>query len=172
MTSMASGEAQGLAGALSQWLGLALSVAICFSAAAVGAHVTRPEIGGWYATLNKPLWNPPNWVFGPMWSMLYLLMGIAAWLVWRERGFAAEAALPLGLFAAQLALNVLWSIIFFGMHRIRLAFVEITLLCVAIGATLSVFAGVNRLAAWLLLPYLLWVMFASLLNYTIWKLNS
>ena len=156
---------------LAQWLALGLCVAVCFVAAGTAARFTGPEIGGWYAGLNKPSWNPPNRIFGPVWSTLFFLMGVAVWLVWRERAFSAAAARPLALFAAQLSLNMLWSFLFFRMHRPGLALIEIVLLWGAILATLVAFARVNSLAAWLLVPYLLWVSFAVLLNYTIWKIN-
>lgn len=156
---------------LSQWLGLLASIAICFAAAGFGSLFTVPAIAGWYATLNKPAWNPPNWIFGPVWSTLYLLMAIAAWLVWREWGFKA-AGLALTLFALQLCLNALWSYLFFGLHNPALAFIEIILLWLAILATVCAFLKLNTLASVLLLPYILWVTFAAFLNYTIWKLNS
>ena len=171
-TLVSAGAQRAAPQGLSQWLALGVCVGVCFAAAALAARLTSPEIGGWYAALNKPAWNPPNRVFGPVWSALYLLMGVAVWLVWRARGFSADAALPLLLFAAQLALNMLWSLLFFRMHRPGLAFGEIASLWVAIFATLLAFLRVSPLAAWLLVPYLLWVTFAAVLNYTIWKLNS
>ncbi|MDQ3651178.1 MAG: tryptophan-rich sensory protein, partial [Acidobacteriota bacterium] len=100
-----------------QWLGLVVSIVICFGVAALGSLATDPNIDGWYAALRKPSWNPPNWIFGPVWSMLYLLMAVAAWLVWRRRGFAGASLLPLALFGIQLVLNGLWSVLFFGWHR-------------------------------------------------------
>src|SRR5262245_12415992 len=110
-----------------QILGLVIALAVCFGAAAVGSAVTLPEINGWYASLPKPSWNPPNWVFGPVWSTLYLLMAVSAWLVWREAGFTG-ARIALALFGIQLALNVLWSVLFFGWHRPDLALVDIAAL--------------------------------------------
>ena len=155
----------------SQWLALGAFVAVCFTAAALGSMFTTPEIAGWYAHLNKPQWTPPNWVFGPVWSTLYLMMAVAAWLVWREHGLRG-AVLPLALFAAQLLLNTLWSIIFFGLHRVGLAFFDIALLWGAILVTMMAFWRVVPLAGWLMLPYLLWVAYASALNFTIWRMNS
>ena len=110
-----------------QATGLVVSIVVCFGAAGIGSMLTAPSIGGWYATLLKPAWTPPNWVFGPVWSLLYLAMAVAAWLVWRQVGFP-RAASALNLFALQLVLNVCWSAIFFGAHRPGLAFAEILLL--------------------------------------------
>ena len=156
---------------VSQWLALGVSIAVCFAAAALGSMFTTPEIAGWYARLNKPGWTPPNWVFGPVWSTLYLMMAVAAWLVWREHGVRG-AVVPLVLFAAQLLLNTLWSILFFGLHRVGLALADIVLLWGAILVTMLAFWRVSPLACWLLLPYLLWVTYASALNFSIWRMNS
>ncbi len=155
-----------------QWLGLVVSIVVCFGVAALGSLATDPNIDGWYAALRKPSWNPPNWVFGPVWSMLYLLMAVAAWLVWRRRGFAGASLLPLVLFGVQLVLNGLWSVLFFGWHRPDLAFIEIVFLWSAILATMLAFRRVVPLAAALLVPYFLWVTFAAFLNFTIWSMNS
>lgn len=155
----------------SQLIGLIAAVGICFAAAGLGSLFTAPAIAGWYATINKPAWNPPNWIFGPVWSTLYLLMAIAAWLVWRDWGFQA-AGLAFTFFALQLCLNALWSYLFFGLHKPAFAFIEIIFLWLAILATLIAFFKLNTLAGALLLPYILWVTFAAFLNYTIWKLNS
>lgn len=163
-------KARGVVAGWRAWAGLIVFVAVCFGAAGVGSLYTNPSVDPWYAALTKPSWNPPNWVFGPVWTMLYLMMAVAAWLVWRRRG--AAAGVPLALFAAQLALNALWSYLFFGLHRPGLAFAEITLLWAAILATLLAFRRVVPLAAWLLVPYLLWVTFAAFLNFTIWRLNG
>ncbi|HVF86540.1 MAG TPA: TspO/MBR family protein [Pyrinomonadaceae bacterium] len=154
------------------WAGLIIFVTVCFVVAGLGALSTNPSIDNWYAPLAKPSWNPPNWVFGPVWTILYLMMAIAAWLVWRRKGSVAAAAVPLALFAVQLALNALWSYLFFGLHRPDLAFAEIVLLWAAILATLLAFRRVMPLAGWLLLPYLLWVTFAAFLNFTIQRMNS
>ena len=156
---------------LRQVIGLALSVAVCFAAAGLGSLFTRPAIEGWYASLPKPSWTPPNWVFGPVWTVLYLSMAIAAWLVWRRGGFPG-AKLPLALFAAQLALNVAWSGLFFGLRTPGAAFAEIVLLWLFILATAIAFWPISRVAAWLMLPYLLWVTYAAGLNYSIWRLSA
>lgn len=153
-----------------QAIGLFIAIAICFAAAGLGGLVTTPHIPGWYATLAKPTWNPPAWIFGPVWSLLYLMMAVAVWLVWRQAGIAA-AKLPLGLFAVQLTLNSLWSVLFFGLHSPGAAAAEILLLWAAILATLITFWQRSKLAGWLLVPYLAWVSFAAVLNVTICRLN-
>jgi translocator protein len=142
-------------------------LALCYSVASLGA-VFMP--GEWYAALKKPAWNPPGWIFGPVWTALYTMMAVAAWLVWRQGGWG-EQRKPLLIFLAQLALNALWTPLFFGWHRPGVAFAEIVLLWLAIAATLTAFRSVSRVAAWLLAPYLAWVSFASVLNFTLWRLN-
>ena len=149
------------------WPGLVFWLLACF-AAPVSASWARPD--AWYAALVKPAWNPPGWVFGPVWTTLYLLMGTAAWLVWRRGGWGAQRR-PLSWFAAQLALNALWTPLFFGFHRIDLALLEIVVLWAAIVATIVAFARTSRAAAWLLAPYLAWVSFATFLTFTLWRLN-
>jgi tryptophan-rich sensory protein len=148
-------------------LALAGWVALCFSAASLGAFFMPGE---WYASLKKPSWNPPGWIFGPVWTALYAMMAVAAWLVWRRGGFAAQRR-PLGWFLAQLALNAAWTPLFFGLHWPGVAFAEIVLLWLAIVATLAAFRPVNRAATFLLVPYLLWVTFAAALNFALWRLN-
>lgn len=155
---------------LAKTLALVLLVAVCLGAAALGGLATAPEIPGWYATLEKPAWNPPSWVFGPVWTTLYLLMAIAAWLVWTRSGLA-DARGALTLFAIQLALNVAWSFIFFGARRPGWALLELVVLWCAILATLLAFRRHSEAAGWLLVPYLAWVTFAGVLNATIWRLN-
>jgi len=148
-------------------LGLSGWLLLCFAAASGGAAFPPGE---WYASLNKPAWNPPGWIFGPVWSALYLMMAVAAWLVWQRGGFAAQRR-ALGLFVAQLVLNALWTPLFFGLRQPGLAFAEILLLWVTLLATLMAFRPVSRFAAWLLAPYLAWVSFAAVLNGTLWRLN-
>ncbi|NLF72596.1 MAG: tryptophan-rich sensory protein [Candidatus Anammoximicrobium sp.] len=152
-------------------IGLVVLIAVCLGAGGLGAIATTPEIDGWYRTLAKPAWNPPGSVFGPVWTTLYVLMAIAAWLVWKPAGFRA-AARPLTLFGVQLALNVSWSWIFFGLHQPGWAFAEIVMLWLAIVATTSAFFRCSKLAGWLLVPYGAWVSFAVVLNFTIWRLNG
>ncbi len=149
-------------------LGLIGWVLLSLAAGWVGSRFMP---GAWYAGLAKPSWNPPSWVFAPVWSALYLLMGVAAWLVWRRAGFAG-APTALGLFVLQLVLNSLWSFLFFGLHRPGFAFLEIVALWAAILATLIAFWRVSPPAGALLLPYLAWVSFASALNLQLWRLNA
>jgi tryptophan-rich sensory protein len=151
------------------WLGLAGWLALCAIAGAVGA-IASADAKEFYATLEQPAWAPPSAVFGPVWTLLYMAMAGAAWLVWRERGFA-RARGALGLFVAQLLLNALWSWLFFAWHRGALAFADIVALLALIVATMVAFAKIRRLAAWLLAPYLAWVSFATLLNYAVWQRN-
>ena len=141
---------------------------LCFGAAALGGLFMPGE---WYASLRKPAWNPPSWVFGPVWTALYTMMAVAAWLVWRHGGFAARRR-PLILFLVQLALNAAWTPLFFGLQQPGWAFAEIVLLWLAIAATLAAFRPVSPAAAWLLAPYLAWVSFAALLNFSLWRLNA
>ena len=150
-----------------QLLALAGWLLVCFAAATMGGLFMPGE---WYASLKKPSWNPPGWVFGPVWTALYTMMAVAAWLVWRHGGWAAQRR-PLGLFLAQLALNAAWTPLFFGLHWPGVAFFEIVLLWLAIAATIAAFRPVSRAAMGLLMPYLAWVSFAAALNFTLWRLN-
>ena len=152
-----------------QVVGLIGWLVLCFAAAGIGGMVTAPAIPGWYAQLAKPAWNPPAAVFGPVWSVLYALMAVAAWLVWRQARSANRGAL--GLFLVQLALNLAWSLIFFGLHSPALALVDICLLWAAILLTLLAFHRASRWGAALLAPYLAWVSFALVLNLAVWRLN-
>ena len=152
----------------SRWLGLLGWIAVTFLAAAVGSQFMPGE---WYASLEKPAWNPPSWVFGPVWTTLYLLMAIAAWLVWRAYGFAGARA-ALTLYLVQLAANAAWSWLFFGRQDIGLALADIVVLWVLIALTIAHFHRHHRTAALLLLPYLLWVSFATALNFALWRLNG
>lgn len=150
---------------------LVVILIICFAAAGLGSVATTPNIPTWFATLAKPSWNPPNWLFGPVWTVLYICMAVAAWLVWRQGGWG-QAHWPLTLFSVQLALNAAWSWIFFGFHMPGAAFVEVLILLAAIAATAVAFWPKSKAAAILMSPYLLWVAFASVLNFTIWRLNA
>ncbi len=151
-----------------QILGGVVWLGVTFGAAAVGARSMPDE---WVRALKKPRWNPPNWIFAPVWTVLYLLMAAAAWLVWRRYGISA-AVVPLGVFVVQLVLNALWSWLFFGRHQIGGALIEIVLLWLAIVATIVLFWEREPLAGILLLPYLAWVSFATVLNATLWKMNG
>jgi tryptophan-rich sensory protein len=139
----------------------------CFVAAAMGGLFMPGE---WYASLRKPSWNPPGWIFGPVWTVLYTMMAVAAWMVWRRGGWGKQRT-PLLVFLAQLMLNALWTPLFFGLQRPGLAFAEILLLWLAIVVTIVVFNPVSRPAMLLLVPYLAWVSFAAALNFTLWRLN-
>ncbi len=150
-----------------QLIGLLGSLLAAFAAGAVGA-IASVDAASFYAQLSKPFWAPPAGVFGPVWSALYALMGVAAWLVWRSPG---RKELALGLFGAQLAANALWSWLFFAWHRGALAAVEVLVLLALIVATVVAFWRSSRLAALLLVPYLLWVSFASALTWAVWQRN-
>jgi benzodiazapine receptor len=154
-----------------QLLGLVVFLAFSFTAAGLGSLATTPNIASWYATLEKPTWTPPNWLFGPVWTVLYICMAVAAWLVWRK-GRLAENRLPLGLFTVQLALNSAWSWLFFGFHLPGAAFAEILILLAAIAVTTVAFWRRSLAAGLLMMPYLGWVGFASALNWGIWRLNG
>ena len=153
-----------------QALALGLFYLLCFLAAGLGSLFTMVSLGSWYAGLAKPSWNPPSWLFGPVWTVLYAMMAVAGWLVWRRGGAASQLALR--WFAVQLVLNVGWSAVFFGLQLPGLAFVEILVLWVAIAVTLVTSWKVSRAAGILLAPYLLWVSFAAVLNFAIWRLNA
>ena len=154
----------------SKWMSWIAFVAICFGAAAVGGWFTDSSVKTWYPGLMKPAGTPPAWVFGPVWSVLYLLMATAAWLIWLER-HAHDVRLPLGLFFGQLLLNAAWSVIFFGLQRPGLALVEIMVLLPAIVLTTISFSARSRQAFWLMTPYLAWVAYATYLNFGFWRLN-
>lgn len=141
---------------------------LCFLAAAMGA-LFKP--GEWYEQLAKPSWRPPNWLFAPVWTFLYLAIAVSGWLVWREVGLA-DGPLALSIYLVQLLLNASWTPLFFGLHRPDLAFLNIALLWLSILATIAVFHPISASAAWLLLPYVLWVTFAAALNFSIWRLNA
>jgi len=150
---------------------LAASVGVCLAAGAIGSFATISNISTWYAALQKPWFTPPNWLFGPAWTTLYVLMGVALFLVWKK-GFESKGVkTAVGVFAVQLVLNVLWSVAFFGMQSPLLGLVVIALLWLAIAASIYVFWKISRPAAALLVPYIAWVSFAAFLNYSVWLLN-
>jgi tryptophan-rich sensory protein len=150
------------------WLGLVAWIVLCFAAAAIGSAFTTPSLEPWYRDLAKPPGNPPNWIFGPVWSALYLAMAIAAWRVWKTRRLGEPA---LKVFGVQLALNTLWSVLFFYTHNPGAALVDIVLLWAGIATTLAMFWRIDRVAGALFVPYLAWVSFATYLNAAIWWLN-
>ena len=143
-------------------------VGLCLAVGGVSGNSLSAGAREWFPTLVKPSFNPPSWVFAPVWTVLYIMMGIAAWLVWRHGG---DITLALWMFFIQLALNFLWSFLFFNLHRLDIALVDITALWIGIAATLYLFWNVDMRAGLLLVPYLAWVSFASLLNASFWRLN-
>jgi translocator protein len=156
---------------LKNWLILLGFIILSESAGIIGSVFTAPAIESWYLGIIKPELNPPSWVFGPVWTTLFALMGIAAFLVWKKGLNNKGVKIALDIFILQLILNTFWSIIFFGLESPGWAFVEIIFLWVAILATVIAFARVSKPATWLLLPYILWVSFAVYLNYSVWILN-
>ncbi|MFH1335241.1 MAG: TspO/MBR family protein [Candidatus Zixiibacteriota bacterium] len=153
-------------------LKLIICIGVCQLAGFVGSLFTTPSIPTWYAAIRKPSFTPPNSVFGPVWTTLFLLMGISAYLIWRKGLQDKNVKLALLIFIAQLGLNVLWSILFFGLHSPFSAFIEIIILWLVILVTFVSFMKISKPAGILLLPYLIWVAFAAILNYNLWKLNS
>ncbi|MBE35989.1 MAG: sensory protein TspO [Opitutaceae bacterium] len=141
-----------------------------FSAAAIGAYATGESVRTWYPLLNKPTWNPPSWLFGPVWTVLYIMMSVAAWRIWKLRD-QPGVKFVLGLFFGQLVLNALWSILFFGLHSPGWALIEISILWSSLALLQRALWRLDRLAGWLWAPYLTWVSFATFLNGTIWWLN-
>lgn len=152
---------------------LAVAIGVCEMAGLVGSIFTLSAIPTWYASLVKPAFSPPNWVFGPVWTTLYAFMGVSLYLVWVNRSSkkTPDRKKGIGLFFIQLVLNTLWSIIFFGLRSPILALIEIVVLWVVLALTVKQFSIISKLAAYLLLPYLVWVTFAGYLNYQIWLLN-
>ena len=151
-------------------LGFIAFLVLCLAVAALGGAATASSVGNWYPTLAKPAFNPPNWIFAPVWTALYFMMAVAGWGVWRRDGLR-RARWALTLFALQLALNLAWSILFFGMHSIGAALIEIVVLLLAILATALAFWRRDRAAGMLFVPYAAWVAFAAVLNAAIWRLN-
>ncbi len=150
---------------------LIAAVLIVFFSGAIGTLATLPEITTWYVALAKPSWTPPNDWFGPIWSSLYILIGIALFLVWREGWDRKEVRLAIGIFAVQLVLNILWSLVFFGLHSILGGFILILLLWLAILTNILAFYIISKPAGLLLIPYIIWVSIASYLNYSVLMLN-
>jgi len=140
--------------------------------AIIGALFTGTGVNSWYNLIEKPAFNPPNWLFGPVWTLLYVLMGVSAFLIWRLGLNKKEIRFALLIFIFQLALNLFWSFIFFGLQNPGIALTEIISLWFAILATILAFYQINKVAAYLLIPYILWVTFAAFLNYSIWDLNK
>lgn len=153
-------------------LGLGVAVLGPLGVGGLAGFATAGAIPTWYAGLQKPSWNPPNWLFGPAWTLLYLLMGVASWLVWRQARKGKAVGPALTLYGIQLALNLGWSLIFFGARRPFWALVEIVPLWCFIAATMVKFFKVSKTAGALLIPYQLWVSFATVLNVAVWRLNG
>ena len=152
-------------------LKIVLVVVLCVTVGYLSGLVTRESILTWYVTLNKPSFNPPNWVFAPVWTLLYIIMGVAAGMIWTSNSEEQTTKKALGFFAIQLGLNALWSCLFFGLHNPLLALIEIILLWLMILETYNLFKKINKTAGILLLHYLAWVSFATILNASIWWLN-
>lgn len=157
---------------LKEFIKLVVSIIIVFIAGAIGNFATMSEITTWYAALAKPSWTPPNWLFGPVWTTLYILMGIALYLVWSKGLERKDVKIAIGVFAVQLILNTLWSIIFFGSHSLFGGLVTIIILWIAILANIIVFYRISKPAGLLLIPYIVWVSIASYLNYSVYLLNT
>jgi translocator protein len=150
---------------------LIISIVTTVGMGLLGGIFTAQEIHGWFLHLNKPSWNPPNWLFAPVWTTLYVLMGIAFYLIWKTKANADTKQWAIIIFIAQFALNFIWSYIFFKEHLMGWAFTDIIVLWIAILCTIIAFSKINKTAAWLLVPYISWVSFAAILNLTIWKMN-
>ncbi|MDD5218112.1 MAG: tryptophan-rich sensory protein [Candidatus Omnitrophica bacterium] len=156
---------------ISNWLQLILAITLCQAAGVIGSFYAVQAIPEWYATLQKPIFNPPNWIFGPVWLALYFMMALALYLIWQKGWSQNKIRLATGVFLVQLVLNALWSIIFFGMRNPSLAFAEIILLWISILVSIVMFGLIDRRASYLLMPYGLWVSFAAILNFYLWQLN-
>ncbi len=150
---------------------LIISIAIPLIIGAISGFFTSASVKGWFTTINKPSFNPPDWIFAPVWTTLYILMGIACFLVWKSNNETAAKRTAIIFYSIQLALNFFWSIIFFGAHQPGWALVDIIALLVMLLLTTIWFERISVAAAWLMAPYLCWVSFATVLNYYIWKLN-
>lgn len=155
---------------MSRWAPLALFLLLALFAATIGGLATASSVKTWYPSLAKPVWTPPNGIFGPVWTLLYIAMAVATWRVWRVQS-PIDSRHTTRLYAAQLALNALWSILFFGLHRPGAALIDVIVLWLVLIRIYVRFRAVDRIAGWLWLPYLLWVSYATLLNAAVWELN-
>lgn len=154
-----------------QWLALVGFVALAFAAGGVGAGLQGEDVGARYLAFDRPTWAPPQAAFGIVWPLLYALIGVAAWRVWRVAGSLRDASVPLGLWVGQLALNAVWPGVFFGANALGPAILVIVALDAVVATTIGVFSRIDRLAAWLLVPYLAWLLYATALNIALWAMN-
>lgn len=157
---------------MKNWIKLVVSIVLPLAVGAVAGMFTASEINGWFQTIEKPAWQPPNWVFGPVWTVLYILMGVALYLVWKKDAPKGVRRMAITLWIIQLVFNFLWSFIFFKEHQLDWALAEILVLWFFILLTILYFARISKVAAWLMVPYISWVSFASLLTFTIYELNT
>ncbi|MEO8234142.1 MAG: TspO/MBR family protein [Flavobacterium sp.] len=151
---------------------LIISVLICQLVGIVSGLLSVTQNNIWYESIAKPSWNPPGYIFGPVWTVLYLLMGISLWIIWKSNVYEPMKYEALLFFGSQLFLNFLWTILFFRFHSLSIAFIDIVLMFVLIFLTIFRFVEISKTAAWLLVPYISWVCFAAILNYNLWKLNN
>ena len=151
---------------------LVISIAIPLLVGFAGSYFTRPAIDGWFQTIQKPSWQPPNWVFAPVWTTLYIMMGIALFLVWKKQHAGDQKRTAISLWIIQLVLNFMWSYLFFNRQQLGLALIEIIVLWIFILFTIIAFANISKPAAWLMVPYIAWVSFATLLTWSIYSLNT
>ena len=159
-------------GTMKNWVKLLIALAVPQIAGLSGVLFTDTGESSWYQQIQKPSWNPPGYIFGPVWTTLYVLMGIAFYLVWKSNAPEKVKRPAMTLWVVQLVLNFLWTLIFFGAHQLGWALVEIIVLWIAILLTIFAFARISKTAAWLMVPYIAWVSFASILTATIWHLNQ
>lgn len=153
------------------WISFVIFILICFTVQIVGSFWTKETVSTWYPKLIKPAWTPPDWVFGPVWSSLYIMIAVSGWLIYRAQ-YSHERTVALVFYGAQLALNFIWSFLFFSLRSPTLGLIDISLLCLLILLTIIKAWSVSRLASLLLIPYLAWVMYATTLNAGIWLLND
>lgn len=151
---------------------LIICILICQATGIISGLLTNTQNNTWYDSIVKPSWNPPGYLFGPVWTILYLLMAISLWIIWKSKAPEIQKYQACLIFAAQLFLNFWWTILFFKFHSPIVAFIEIILMIALIFITIIRFSKISKLAAWLLVPYISWVCFAAILNYNLWKLNS
>lgn len=156
---------------MNKFIKLLVSLGVCLGAGFIGSVFTRQSVTTWYQTINKPSFNPPDWIFAPVWTTLFILMGIALFLIWQKGFTEKDNKVALYIFVLQLIFNMMWSLAFFGLRSPFLGVVVIVVLWVLILLTILKFFKISKLAGWLLIPYILWVSFASVLNFSIWQLN-